>query len=140
MPKYKEIDLRVHFLEERRYCVAFCYPVSGPLVIKGDRHRVLEYINRSMPMCHFNMLSYKKIDSRTGYRKKVENLWMVNRRGWTIKITRIRQEKIYRLMKGPIVVATFKRVPKRFIKEFELYDRANIIYKLAQEIQHSEFK
>jgi hypothetical protein len=145
MPKYKEIDLTHPDLHIPGWCIAFCYPVSGPIVVKGPETIVMRYVNTNLQMCHFHIIKYRTIGwakrhTIRPFKKKHTATWMVNRQGWTIKTYNNRSRKTYRLMKGPVVIATFRRVPKRFIKEFELYDRANIIYKLAQEIQQSEGK
>jgi hypothetical protein len=115
------------------FSIAFCYPISGPIVVKGHKNVVLQYINKSLPICHFNIIQYHEIRNSDGFRKKIKGEWLVNRKGWDIKYFRSRNKKIYRLVKGPILIASFKRVPKRFIKEFELYDKATIIYNLARE-------
>ena len=141
--KYKEIliPLPAECGPDKNYCVAFCYPVSGPVVVKGCHMLVTSYINYTLQLCHYNMVTYKQLQTKTGgYRKKVVSTWAVNRKTWDIKTQRNRTARSYRLVKGRVLIATFNRVPKRFIKEFELYDRANIIYKLAQEIQRSEGK
>ena len=59
MPKKQKFkEIRIGRCKTRQYCVAFAYPYSGPIVIKGSRNNVQNYVLRNLSICHFHLITY----------------------------------------------------------------------------------
>lgn len=135
--KYKVIDLMPKGNEcsfAGPYCMAFCFPISGPVIVKGHRLAVIEYVNRNMTICHFNIAEYNSKNKR----KPMNNCWNVNRKGFTIKVEKPTQRvTLFKLVHVHDLICTFNSIPHKFIRELGLYDKASIIYELAKEVNET---
>ncbi len=52
------------------YTMAFCYPKSGPILIKGMGEEVEEYVKRKVGPCHYRLTFFHNKESR--------GLWLFN--------------------------------------------------------------
>ncbi len=98
------------------FTMCFCYPKSGPVVIKGMAEEVKKYINTKLSPCHYRIVFFKEGVTR-GY-------WGSNIDGVYISIREYKnghQRYNLSIFNGQkLVLEKFmRRIPLRYLKEFD---------------------
>jgi len=100
------------------YAMAFCYPKSGPILVKGMCEEVEEYVKKKVGPCHYRMSLFQNKASR-GY-------WMFNIEGCFLhkKKHPITDHERYELSMYNNDYTVFKecflrKVPMRYLKELD---------------------
>lgn len=117
------------FRDMNPYDVAFCYPhplYHRPFIVKGGHRKIQEYLKKlNIPMVVHHTL-YRKGNHRTIVEfYGVESRIYISRSYGPWSGGLLRREKRYELVKidneGRRLLAEFKRVPRRWIRELNLY-------------------
>ena len=58
------------------FSMAFCYPKSGPILIKGMSEEVYNYIDKKVGPCHYRMVHFGFGDNRGFWRFNVKNIYL----------------------------------------------------------------
>ena len=121
-PKYKEIIITEYKdrTNSTPYIFAFCFPKSGPVLVKGNgiernyRDSIHEYINKLGP-CHYIYVYYGSI--REG--GKTLGSWYTNVKGYHFReIRNSKGRKVYKF-KTPNGDKIMRKIPLRYLKEFD---------------------
>ena len=129
MRKFAKIPFKVIELEKfksgtkfkyggsQAFVMAFCYPESGPILVKGMFEKVDTFLKTKLGPCHYNYAIFQ--DGKPRY----SNYWLTN-----VSHTFIRNEKradgrkVFKLSdfrESPRQLQQFRKVPLRFLKEFK---------------------
>jgi hypothetical protein len=111
MEQYEEIDLGSFKTSSQPFTIAFAFPETGPIVVKGMLKEVQDYIWVNLAKCHY------KVTFWNNQRKMNEN-WYVNDPEWTVlcKIEDSGKRRYIFFHLGEQVFV-LRRMPKHFIKE-----------------------
>ena len=103
------------------FSMAFCYPKDGPVLIKGARNSVLEYMeNHLKGIYHYRLAHWRRGNKRGS--------WYINKpKDLLLALVEVRSDstKKYELhyteFGSIITVATFDEIPHEYITDFDLF-------------------
>jgi hypothetical protein len=106
---------------DQPFTMAFAYPKSGPILIKGAFESVLEYMeNNLVGVYHYRLSHWRKGNKR--------GRWFVHAQPDTpliFKEVKRNRVKVYNLIfkqfGKDIVVETFETIPHEYIENFDLF-------------------
>ena len=103
------------------FTMAFCYPKAGPVLVKGARNSVQEYIHTQLAgIFHYRLAHWRKGAKRGS--------WFIKKPGemhLSLKEVQSGREKVYELQfkqfGAIITVAEFEKIPHEYIPDFDLF-------------------
>jgi len=106
---------RCNFGGSQGFILAFCYPESGPIVVKGMFAAVLKYIDTKIGPCHYNFARVNEGSITTSWFTNVPNTYLG-------KEKRADGRHVFELSdyRGKTEKKIFlRKIPLRFLKEFK---------------------
>jgi len=108
---------KASFFGTQPYTMCFCYPKSGPVIVKGMAGEVEKYVDNRLGPCHYRYVYFKDGKSRGG--------WKVNRPGIYLSLNKHKNgHERFRLIlfdrEGKVIKERWmRRVPNRYIKDLD---------------------
>lgn len=124
--KDKEIVLSKFKKCHQPWSIAYCYPAEGPIVVKGMKLSVISHV-LNMSMCHYKLTCWNK--------GNISSWWLINRSMWGIKkISKYEDTNSnYSIEYRGESLFQMRRLPKRYIKDFKNWNKAELLLKLLEE-------
>jgi hypothetical protein len=108
------------------YTIAFCYPKSGPVLVRGGKSRVEKYISDEIQgVFHYRISQFVDGQSTGVWKTNVPELLFFRRYPYVDRhgVSKPREQLLYRDAGNRLqLISTFKRPPHSYIVEFDKYD------------------
>lgn len=114
---HKEIQVG-DYKSDEPFTIIFAYPEDGPIVIKGSERETLNYVNKKLGICHYQITYWCK--------GKTLEEWRVNGSGnWRITTTLKKAKKyhVFEYKRRPIL--EFRTIPKKFLLFLQEIENSN---------------
>lgn len=97
------------------FTIAFCYPKSGPVMIKGMNKEVENYVKTKVSPCHYRIALFHNKESRGYWRFNVEKCFL-NKEKYKNKHERYQLSIFNKDQKKEVWL---RKVPQHYLKELD---------------------
>lgn len=122
MQKMKVIELSRFEKREAKwrgsqpFTMCFCYPKSGPVIVKGMKEEVIKYVENKIGPCHYRYTYFKDGKPRGAWSTNIHGVYISsvhNKKG--------RQRYCLYFFKNHKLVKKYiiRRIPLKYLKEFD---------------------